>query len=327
MTKILAAVLLAAASFQVFSSELIIGKGEEFVVKPDQMSMAVDKLVVGDNATIRFAEGVDHWELLAKDATIGRGVIIDGSGRRGADGAPGKLTEQSATVCRSGKSGDSGEAGENGSPGVDIYLGLDARKIGKLQVIADGGTGGAGGSGGRGQDAGRMLNCPAARGGNGGIGGPGGDGGRGGNVVISVSSLDPKVEVGALTAGVRVSVKPGVAGKGGEGGDGGVGSEGQYVSQKTLTGSRKWVSGGPGGRFGAKGEDGQEGDYGRVFVGGQFEGFPPASTQGDGYDGFDKYRTAGEPSDADGDKTAAEEIQLLREQLRVLQERVESLEK
>jgi hypothetical protein len=319
--------LAALVSPALAASELIIGKGENYVVTADKMNMSVDKLVISDNATISFAEGVDHWELLAKDATIGYGVVIDGSGRSGADGEAGASIADKAAACRSGKSGSSGQSGETGSQGIDIYLGLDARKIGSLKVIADGGDGGNGGVGGAGQDAGKILKCPPSRGGNGGAGGAGGDGGRGGNVVVSVNSLDPKVEAGALTAGVRVSVKPGEAGKGGEGGKGGSGSEGEYVNQKTLSGSQKWVGGGPSGRFGPTGEDGKEGSYGQVFVGGNFTGFPSVSTHTDSYEGFDKYRTAVDPAYIEDKKAAQEEIKLLKEQLKKLQERMDSMEK
>lgn len=319
--------LLAAASPTLFASELIIGKGEEYVVTADKMNMAVDRLMISDNATITFADGVDHWELLAKDATIGYGVTIDGSGKPGANGEDGASPGEQAPACRSGKGGSAGQSGEAGSQGVDIYLGLDARKIGNLKVIADGGAGGAGGTGGAGQDAGKILNCPPAKGGKGGAGGAGGDGGRGGNVVVSVIPLEPGVETGALTTGVRVSVKPGKAGKGGEGGEGGSGSEGEYVNQKTLSGSPKWAAGGPSGRFGATGEDGQEGSYGQVFVGGQFSGFPAVSTHTDSYDGFDKFRTAADPAAQQEKEAAQQEIKLLKEQLRVLQERMDSLEK
>jgi len=327
MKKILATLLLAAISSHGLSSELIIGKGENYVVTADKMNMSVDKLVISDNATISFADGVDHWELLAKDATIGYGVVIDGSGKPGAKGEAGAALTDKAGACRSGKSGSGGQSGEAGSQGIDIYLGLDASKIGNLKVLADGGAGGDGGDGGNGQDAGKILNCPPARGGAGGAGGAGGDGGRGGNVVVSVNSLDPKVEAGALTAGVRVSVKPGSAGKGGEGGKGGNGSEGEYINQKTLTGNQKWVGGGPSGRFGPTGEDGKEGSYGQVFVGGKFSGFPSVSTHTDSYEGFNKYRTAVDPAYHEDREAAQQEIRLLKEQLKKLQERMDSLEK
>lgn len=328
MKNLVAACLLTAAFFPLVThaADLMIGKGEKYVVTSEHTNLSVDKLVIGDNAHISFAPGVDHWELLAKDATIGYGVVIDGSGSDGAKGADGEAHDKKAPSCRSGKSGSAGEGGENGSPAIDIYLGLDARKIGNLKVIADGGAGGAGGVGGAGQDAGKILNCSPARGGNGGAGGAGGDGGRGGNVVVSIIPMDTKTEIGAMTAGVRVSVKPGKAGKGGEGGAGGSGSEGEYVNQKTLSGSQKWVAGGPAGRFGATGEDGKEGSYGQVFVGGKFAGFPSVSTHTDSYEGFDKYRTVVDPQSQQEKEAAQQEIQLLREQLKKLQERMDSLE-
>lgn len=316
----------ALAPAALWAAELVIGRGVEHVVTPDQMDLSLDKLVIGDNARITFADGVDHWQVLAKDATIGNGVVIDGSGKPGTAGASGTSQDKTAPVCRSGKSGNGGDAGEAGGPGVDIYLGLDARKMGNLKILADGGPGGPGGAGGAGQDAGGLLNCPPARGGNGGHGGPGGDGGRGGNVVVSVIPLDSQMDAAALTANVRVSVKPGKAGKGGEGGTGGNGSEGQYVNQKTLSGSKKWVAGGPGGRFGATGEDGKEGSYGQVFVGGKFAGFPAVSTHTDAYEGFDRFRAASDPALLKEREESQQEIQLLKEQLRVLQERMDSLE-
>jgi hypothetical protein len=327
MKKVLFAGLLLAITPLVLAEDLIIGKGEEYLVTTDKMNQAVDKLVIGDNATVKFADGVDHWELLAKDATIGYGVVIDGSGRPGTQGEMGESYDKQAKSCRAGKSGKGGEAGGNGYQGIDIYLGLDARKIGKMKVLADGGDGGAGGAGGAGQDAGNIVNCPPSRGGNGGAGGPGGDGGRGGNVVVSVNPLETEFEAGALTAGIRVSVKPGAGGKGGESGPGGAGSEGTYVNQKTLSGSKKWVGGGPRGRFGSPGEDGEEGSYGQVFVGGKFTGFPEVSTHTDGFEGFEKYRSAVDPEVLREREKAQEEIDLLKEQLKQLQERMEKLEK
>jgi len=324
---ILQGLLLIGLSPLTIAEDLIIEKGEEYLVTPDKMNQSVEKLVIADNATISFAEGVDHWELLAADASIGYGVVINGGGKSGDAGAPGLTYDKQARSCTPGKRGKGGESGSNGYPGVDIYLGLDARKIGNLKIVADGGKGGDGGAGGAGQDAGNIVNCPAARGGGGGAGGPGGDGGRGGNVVLSVNPIDPNTEVAALTAGVRVSVKPGEAGKGGEGGKGGAGSEGTYINQKTLTGNKKWVAGGPRGRFGVTGEDGDEGSYGQVFVGGQFNGFPSISTHTDSYEGFDKYRSAVDPVYLKEQEEAQQEIKLLKEQLKMLQDRMEQLEK
>ncbi|MAT50883.1 MAG: hypothetical protein CMK32_06845 [Porticoccaceae bacterium] len=315
--------MLSVASLAVFAEDLVIDSGETFIVDEKSTNLSVDKLVIGDKAVIRFAPGVTHWELLAKDATIGYGVVIDGRGSDGADGAAGTSYDEAADACRSGKSGSGGDAGEPGARGIDIYLGMDVRKIGGLEVISDGGDGGAGGQGGQGQQAGKILNCNPAKGGNGGSGGQGGDGGDGGNVVVSLNPLNEKTGLGALTAAVRVSVKPGKAGSGGLGGVGGEGSEGEYVRAKTLTGSSKWVAGGRRGRNGAPGEQGQEGRYGQIFVGGQFTGFQQ-NNQAGGYGPFNDYRPA--PAASSESDASEEEIRLLKEQLRVLQERMDSLE-
>ncbi|MFA5496122.1 MAG: hypothetical protein WC247_15265 [Porticoccaceae bacterium] len=327
MNKVIAAVALCAlfAPLPSLAEELIIAAEARHTVTPEQMSQSVERLVVGDNAVIDFAAGVTHWELLARDATIGHGVVIDARGVDGVSGGDGASYEQPADACRAGKNGVSGEPGAPGERGVDIYLGLDAHRIGGLEIRADGGAGGAGGAGGKGQDGGKILNCNPANGGNGGGGGDGGAGGGGANVVVSVNPLDADVAIGALTAGVRVSVKPGKGGKAGGGGDGGAGSEGQYIKMRTLTGSQKWVAGGRSGRSGAPGGDGEEGQYGQVFVGGQFTGFQPQNTAPGGFDGFNSYRPAA-PGAAERE-AAAEEIRLLREQLKALQDRMEKLEK
>lgn len=314
-----AVILAALLPLKSLAADLVIPAKSVHRVTPDEMSQSVDRLVIGDGATITFAEGVTHWELLAKDATIGHGVTIDARGRDGADGADGASMAEAADACRAGKSGESGEPGGQGGRGVDVYLGLDARKIGGLEVLADGGAGGAGGKGGKGQDGGKIFNCNPANGGSGGAGGSGGLGGDGANVVVSVIPLDSTVSPGALTAGVRVSVKPGKAGQGGEGGDGGAGSEGQYIKMRTLTGSQKWVAGGRSGRSGAPGEDGEEGKYGQVFVGGQFTGFQQQNSGGADFGGF-------RPAPVT-DPQAQEEIRLLREQLKALQERMDNMEK
>src|SRR5690606_21819971 len=322
MKKRLASAALCALllPFDAMAAELIIPARSVHRVAVDEMNQSLDRLVIGDGATIKFAEGVTHWELLAKDATIGHGVVIDARGADGAAGAAGASIAEEAEACRAGKSGGSGEPGVQGGRGIDIYLGLDARKIGGLEVLADGGAGGAGGKGGKGQNGGEMFTCKPANGGSGGGGGSGGNGGDGANVVVSVVPLDSKVSPGALTAGVRVSVKPGKAGQGGEGGEGGSGSEGQYIKMRTLTGSQKWVAGGRSGRSGAPGEDGEEGKYGQVFVGGQFTGFQQQNTGSGDFGGF-------RPAPGADQQAAQEEIRLLREQLKALQERMDKMEK
>lgn len=324
MKRTLAVCFLAAVTGGVSAADLVIGKGETYIVDEDEVSLSVDRLVIGDNARIEFAEGVAHWELLAKDATIGHGVVIDGRGAAGAEGAAGAGYDDQAASCRSGKSGNSGEAGAPGNRAVDIYLGLDTRRIGGLEILADGGAGGAGGKGGKGQKAGGILNCNPPNGGSGGSGGSGGLGGDGGNVVVSVTALEGDRDIGALTAGVRVSVKPGKAGAAGSGGDGGEGADGQYVSGKTLTSTRKWVAGGRSGRSGAPGESGEEGRYGQVFVGGPFTGFQPSTIGQGGYEGFRSFRAV-QPS-TEQQEAAEKEIQMLRDQLKALQERMEKLE-
>ena len=339
MKKLVALYVLTAMASGALATELVIGKGETYTVTEDQVSLSVDRLVIGDNARIQFAEGVAHWELLARDATIGHGVVIDGRGSDGAPGNDGADHSDQAESCRSGKSGQSGESGASGNRGVDIYLGLDANRIGSLEVLADGGAGGDGGQGGQGQKAGRILNCAAANGGTGGSGGQGGDGGDGGNVVVSVSSLG-EVHSGALTAGVRVSVRPGKAGAAGSGGHGGEGTDGQYVTQKTLTGTQKWLAGGRSGRSGVPGEPGDEGRHGRAFVGGQFTGFESSAINQGGHGGFGGFRSVQPASEQlvreqlvseqlakEKQQAAEQEVQMLREQLKALQERMEKLEK
>ncbi len=323
MKRLLVSLLFVLLPSTVLSAELVIGKDETYTVTEDQVSLSLERLVIGDNARIQFAEGVSHWELLARDATIGHGVVIDGRGNPGSEGSPGEEHADRAASCRSGKGGNSGEPGATGSRGVDIYLGLDARRIGSLQIIADGGDGGPGGKGGRGQQGGGILNCSPPSGGTGGAGGVGGQGGDGGNVVVSVSSFDGERDVSVLTAGVRVSTRPGKGGPGGAGGEGGEGADGQFVSGKTLTGTRRWVGGGRAGRAGVPGDPGDGGRFGQVFIGGQFTGFDPSLIQEGGFEGFSGIRPA---QQAQPSQEAEQEIRLLREQLRALQERMEKLE-
>ena len=321
--------LLAASATGIFATpalaaELVIDEGEVYTVTEEQLNLSLDRLVIGDNARIQFAAGVDHWELLARDATIGRGVVIDGRGAAGAVGSDGGDHGGQAQSCRSGKNGVSGEAGGSGNRGVDIYLGLDARRIDGLEVIADGGDGGGGGRGGQGQKAGRILNCASPNGGVGGSGGQGGQGGDGGNVVVSVTPLEGERDNGALLSKVWVSAKPGKGGAPGAGGDGGEGADGQYVTGKTLTGTQKWTAGGRNGRSGAPGEPGEEGRHGQVFVGGLFTGFQPSPQSGNGRGGFTGLRPV--PTGNEQRQPAEEEIQMLRQQLKTLQERMEKLE-
>jgi hypothetical protein len=302
----------------VLASELVIGKGEVYTVKTSEQEVHYERLVIADGGMIRFDDDVSYWDMEADHADIGQEVVIDASGMLGTTGVSGMAEKRRAESCRSGQRGRDGESGAQGQDGRDLHIRLKLASLGSLEVFSNGGQGGTGGQGALGQQGGTARTCKPTRGGHGGSGGIGGDGGDGGNVVVTLESLDDKRSALAFSHMVRVRAEGGAGGKGGQPGLGGMGSEGQYVKRKTLSGDKKYVSGGRPGATGQPGEDGKDGVQGRVFVGGA------GGEQNFGYhSGELRYRTEGQ----DENSKEKQEMELLKQQMKLLQERLNKLEK
>lgn len=304
-------------SFSVQAADLIIADGETYTITEKQRELQLDKFVVGNKATIKFAEGVSYWDMSAKHVDIGRDVVIDGRGVAGASGEVGAAPSGRGSDCDAGQRGSNGQPAKAGGRGLDIQMKLAVLKLGSLKVLLDGAEGGRGGDGGQGQRGGLANSCDPTAGGDGGDGGKGGDGGDGGKLVISLSAASNNLSLMALSHQIEASADAGMPGKGGDSGKGGDGSEGQFINQKTLTGDRQWVSGGKAGKAGQAGEKGREGHEGRIFIGGGELNVTPIS------------QTAAPAAATVAAPAAAKdkELEELKAQMRLMQERLEAMEK
>jgi len=258
--KYLATMALALVPLTSMATDLIIPAGEAYLVSVDQQELILDTLRIGDDVHISFAPGVNSWRVHARRANIGKSVVIDGRGAAGENGPAGI----SAPNCDEFIDGQSGESGQAGSDGVEIRLQLGLESLGSMQILSTGGDGGVGGAGGDGADL--DTKCDAEVAGEGGNGGDGGEGGRGGDVTFLYQSLAKTESGDSMASRVGINSDGGAGGDGGDAGSGGAGGGGRYVSQKTLTGSRKWVAGAPGGLAGSPGTMGSAGKPGRILL-------------------------------------------------------------
>jgi hypothetical protein len=308
---IIVAILLLSCSVQ--AVELVIPAGETYIVTEAQRELRLKKWVMGDKAVIKFAPGVTYWDVTAEHVEIGRDVTIDGRGADGLVATSAATLADRAGECKKGQRGNPGAEGVRGGNGVDMELRLHIIKLGSLVITADGGNGGVGGNGGKGQKGGLTGNCDPTAGGEGGLGGKGAEGGNGGKVMVSLSSAGGEGLL-ALSHRIEARADAGKGAVGGKGGEGGEGSEGKYINQKTLTGDKKWVSGGKTGEIGPEGEKGRDGQSGRVFIGG-----------GD-------LLVASKPADkkatvASLPASAKDELSVMAERIDALEKRLEALEK
>ncbi len=308
-------VLLLSVSVQ--ASELIIASGETYTITQEQRELQLKKLVIGNNATIKFAQGVAYWDMSADYVDIGSGVVIDGRGADGATGLSAVAITERAGNCENGKRGGDGEAGIRGGNGVDIQMRLIVAKLGSMKVTVDGGKGGVGGNGAAGQEGGLALSCDPLDGGDGGNAGAGGAGGNGGKLVISLNAATQGQGLMAMSHQIEASSGAGLGGKAGNAGEGGGGSEGQFINQKTLTGDKRWVSGGKKGKLGLAGEVGKAGTEGRVFIGGGELVVTPL-----------KEAASTKPAEvSSADQQQKKELEELKAQMRLMQQRLEAMEK
>ncbi len=275
--RLLAAALLTLPA-ALHAADLTIPAGSTYTVTPAQAELRLDRLEIGDKATVRFADGVTRWRVEAARAAIGSGVAVDGRGVAGQAGAAAADRSGRAASCAAGASGAAGSAGTTGGSGVAIAMKLGIERLGGLQVLADGGSGGAGGAGGEGQRGGETTgNCKPAAGGAGGLGGAGGEGGNGGAVTIAYYGVGG-VDTFALADQIKVSSAAGRGGDSGKGGSGAKGGEGGYALTSTPMG-RSYSDGGKSGAQGEAGAAGRSGAAGQVSVQEIAVGAAPAATR------------------------------------------------
>lgn len=261
---ILVPVAVLADSVPVAKKVLHVKNNEVYLLSKDDQYLQLDELVLGDGAQLVLGEGVDFLSLTATNVQIGTEVKIIAKGKSGEGGKDIPSLEE-ANACAEPQDGLLGGNGAAGDQGKDIELMLDVIAFGDLTVDVSGGVGGQGGQGGDGQSADQSDNCSLMAGGSAGAGGRAGNGGNGGNVEVAYSSSNTALLVKAKQH-TRVIMDGGFAGKAGSSGTAGKGSTGRYVIKKTLTGNKKWVSGGPSGKRAQDGKDGQAGQRGRVDV-------------------------------------------------------------
>jgi hypothetical protein len=259
---IAAAALLLAAGPLCRAAELNIPAGQTYTVSAVQSDLRLDRLTIGDNAQIRFEEGVSRWRVDAKRVSVGNNVVIDGRGAAGGNGANGVAYKDAAKDCTDGAAGGTGAAGGAGGNGVALVLWWGVEQIGSMKIMVDGGAGGNGGQGGRGQDAGKVNRCNGPDGGAGGPGGSGGNGGKGGAIALSYFDAAGKGLAG-LHDRLGISTAGGRPGAGSAGGPGGNPAEGRF--QRTPVGDR-WFPNGDAGAPGAAGAAGAPGAAGAVDI-------------------------------------------------------------
>ena len=173
----------AGQSTTTVAQEINVGAGETMTLAETRyLSWYLDRLVMGDGATLQLGPETKAFLLRAHIAEIGDGARIVGTGSLGSTG------EQGAD-----KSGGERERGEDGKPGgiggtgpTITLVFQDQATVQNLTVAASGGQGGTGGLGGVGSPShiGQCEGRGAINSGDAGNGGPGGRGGRGGTVLV-----------------------------------------------------------------------------------------------------------------------------------------------
>lgn len=259
--------LTAAVASMSQAAELVVPAGATHIVGPEAAELKLERLVLEDDATIRFAPGVSRWRVDAARVAIGARVIVDGRGAPGGAGTAGAAAPATpAPACRDGAAGEPGAAGTGGGAGVALVMRLGIERLGSVQVLTDGGAGGAGGDGGAGQPGGpRSGPCPTPAGGAGGMGGAGGAGGNAGSVEIAYYGTGG-ADGFALRRGITVSAEPGSAGRSGAGGEGGAAEAGSFSRTTSPIGTRTWLADGEPGADGAAGSAGLAGKSAQTLV-------------------------------------------------------------
>ena len=224
-------------SFHGFSQRnLTVRKNQSKIIVTAIQSLLIDTLILEDNARIIIDDNVAAFSLIAKHATIGNNVVIDGSRKTiPSNGANGQNGTDAPDYCTLPGEGKNGQNGADGTDAADIFLYFRINSIGSLRVVTDGtngAMGGNGGSGGAGANSSPSLlsACTAKPGGSGGKGGNGGSGGRGGTLVFNYSFIDPS---GHFLSNQPPLSQVQLETNGGKGGNGGIGGQTGHPGKKT----------------------------------------------------------------------------------------------
>ena len=254
-----------ASSLPVDGSKVLHVKANElYLLGKTHQYLQLDELILENGAQLVLDETIEFVSITAAKAKIGTKVFIIAKGKSGAHGID-AASLADAQGCLPPANGAAGGDGAPGGRGKDVQLTLHLIEFGDLTIDTSGGAGGAGGEGGDGQTADQGDSCSLVAGGNAGRGGQAGDGGDGGHVQVTYSSSHTQL---LMTAKQQTTVVTdgGLGEKGGKPGAAGEGSTGRFVNKKTLTGSKKWISGGGKGKSAKPGKDGRQGNRGRADV-------------------------------------------------------------
>lgn len=250
MLKLVCGFFLCAFSLgvtaQIRLEKLVLKPGEKFLIEGTDI-LVVDTLVMGDSSHIILNRAKADDYIHARIARIGTGCTIEGSGKRGTDGANGAAGADQLSPCRQANPGADGSDGMPGETGSNLFIYSDDIQIdGSLTINLNGGDGGDGGDGGQGGGGGPGTRvCPGGDGGQGGSGMRGGNGGNGGNLTIQCKRCpDYQVWLGSK---LYIKNYAGFGGMGGEAGRGGLAGLGPLRD----------------GRNGIRGSHGEEGVTGK----------------------------------------------------------------
>jgi hypothetical protein len=183
---ILSCFFLSTSCFsQIRLSALVLKPKESFRIINSDI-LVLDTLVMADSSNIILDEFSKENFIHVKWAKIGYRCTIDGSGKNGLKGMPGRHGLNGNSLCANGRDGKNGENGSAGEDGKNLSLYLNEIMInGSLIVYLQGGDGGNGGDGGDGGNGSpKSKNCTGGSGGNAGNAGNGGDGGKGGTLSV-----------------------------------------------------------------------------------------------------------------------------------------------
>jgi hypothetical protein len=222
--------------------DLIVARGETHTISSSLTIL--NSLILEENATLKFAENIESWQLQTNLLVLNPGSKIDARGKNG--------------VIVTGNNDRAGKNGISGSNGVhlDIQV-VQTLRWGSFIIDTSGGTGSNGTVGLRGKKGTNSKCCTrsAGTGDRGGAGGNGGNGGNAGNISIRYREQIVLGD-GTITEAnfVQLGGSPGSRAKGGPGGKGGNKSSGCFPGCNQSRGAR--------GREGTAGSGGLTGNSG-----------------------------------------------------------------
>ena len=251
------------------SEDLVVAPGATRTIVASEQYMVLNRLVLGNGATINFAPDVDHWEVWAERADFGEGALIDARGASGPNGGNGARGKSTNTPGKYGTPGGPGIHGTDGRRGVDLAFRIRIANFGGVLVDASGGFAGAGGNGGAGGKSGdaRCSDRKKARNGErGGRAGDGGDGGNGATIDFKYTSAENGFSEGhedeireLMLPGINFVSDGGSGNVAGQPGKGGAGGHGNSACIPKLGGGKRGSKGG-------KGTDGVVGEPGAITI-------------------------------------------------------------